>query len=127
MTCSFDEVWRATFACLTRPMVTVCPQEKADYMARSMHLCPTNKVSTDNAETLQLWQARGRDWRVGVRCLRVRHGPMTSCEKVWRAMLSGLARPADGDGVSPGEGWPPGSVDAFDSREPCFFDESDSD
>ena len=32
-------------------------------------------------------------------------------------MLSCLSRPADGDGVSPGEGWPHGLVDALDSHE----------
>ena len=37
-------------------------------------------------------------------------------DKVWRATLSCLSRPADGDGVSPGEGWLHGLVDALDSH-----------
>ena len=37
---------------LVQPMVTVCPQENAGHVEWSMRLIPTNKVSTDNAETM---------------------------------------------------------------------------
>ena len=59
MTSSFDKVWRATLTCLS--IVTVCHQEKAGYMVRSMRFILTYKVSTANAETIQLWQVRRGD------------------------------------------------------------------
>ena len=40
---------------LGKPIVTVCPKEKAGHMVRTMRFIPTHKVSTDNAEMVQLW------------------------------------------------------------------------
>ena len=53
MTSSFDKVWRAMLSTLSlgKPIMTVCPQEKAGHMEWSIRFVPTYKVSTDNAET----------------------------------------------------------------------------
>ena len=72
-------------------------------MQWSMRLIPTNKVATGNAETIQLWCKLAVEIdESDVRCRRLRHGPLaSSSDKLWRAMLSYLARPADGDGRVP--------------------------
>ena len=69
-----------------RPTVTVCLREKAGHMKWSMRM----------RDDVSFGKARGGHGRVGVICRRLRHGPMTSsCDKVWRAMISSTTRPQE--------------------------------
>ena len=50
----------------------------------------------------------------------------SSFDKVWRASLSSLIRQADSGGVSRGEGWPRGVVDALHSHAKVSTDNAET-
>ena len=96
MTSSFNKVWRAAFSCLSLDGDRVSTRRRL--ATWSMRFVPTYKVSTDRQRCDDgcYGEAREGDRRVGLRCRRLRHGPMTSSfNKVWRAAFSCLS--LDGD------------------------------